>query len=142
MQNAKKGDKVKVHYTGKLDNGEIFDSSEGKEPLEFTLGENQVLQKFEETVEGMKVGESTNVSIPAADAYGSRQNDLIIKLPLNRLPESVKPEIGMKLKMQTKQGEIIVVTVMGIGENDITIDANHELADKDLHFQIELLKIL
>ena len=141
MQNAKKGDKVRVHYTGKLEDGEVFDSSEGKEPLEFTIGQNQVLKKFEDSVEGMNIGDKTEIFIPAAEAYGTRQEQLIVKLPKDRLPENLKPEIGMKLRMKTKDDQLVVVTIIDISDNDITLDANHELADKDLHFDIELVEI-
>ena len=86
MSNAKNGDKVRVHYTGKLESGEVFDSSEGRDPLEFTLGENQVLKKFEETVEGLKIGDSANIFIPAEEAYGVRHDHLVVKVPKDKLP--------------------------------------------------------
>lgn len=142
MSNAKTGDKVKVHYTGKLDDGNIFDSSEGREPLEFTVGQNQVLPKFEESVDGLAVGESVSVHIPAAEAYGVRQDNLVVKVPKGNLPENLAPEIGMKLQTQTPEGGVMVVKIAEIGEEDITIDANHELADKDLHFDIKLVEIV
>lgn len=142
MQNAKVGDKVRVHYTGKLENGDIFDSSQGKEPLEFTIGQNQVLIKFEDSIKGMTVGDKTKVFIPAEEAYGLKQDDLIVTIPIERIPDTVKPEPGMKLQMQTNEGQMIVVTVLEIGEKDIILDANHELADKDLHFDIELVEIV
>lgn len=141
MDNAKVGNKVKVHYKGKLDNGEVFDSSEGKNPLEFTIGENQVLKKFEDSVEGMKVGDSTSISIPAEEAYGKRQENLVVKVPKTNLPENLNPEIGMKLQTQTADGNVMVVKVVEVGEEDITIDANHELADENLNFDIELVDI-
>lgn len=142
MPNAKKGDKVKVHYTGKLENGDVFDTSKGKEPLEFTIGQNQVLKKFEDSVEGMQIGETANIHIPAEEAYGTKQNDLIVKIPSDRIPDTVNPEPGMKLQMQTQEGQTVVVTVVQIGDNEITLDANHELADKNLNFDIELIDIL
>lgn len=142
MANAKTGDKVKVHYTGKLEDGNIFDSSEGREPLEFTVGQNQVLPKFEESVDGLAVGESVSVHIPAAEAYGVRQDNLVVKVPKGNLPENLAPEIGMKLQTQTPEGGVMVVKIAEIGEEDITIDANHELADKDLHFDIKLVEIV
>lgn len=142
MQNAKNGDKVKVHYTGKLDNGQVFDSSEGKDPLEFTIGENQLLKKFEEAVDGLEVGESTKVVIPAEEAYGTRQEQLIAKVPKEKLPEGMEPEVGMKLQTQTPEGQVMVVNVTEVNEENITIDANHELADEDLHFDIKLVEIV
>ncbi len=141
MSNAKNGDKVRVHYTGKLESGEVFDSSEGRNPLEFTIGENQVLKKFEETVEGLKVGDSANVFIPAAEAYGVRHDHLVVQVPKDRLPETIEPEVGMKLQTQTADGPM-VVQITEVGESEVTIDANHELADKNLNFDIKLVEIL
>ena len=142
MQNAKKGDTVRVHYTGKLENGDIFDSSQGKDPLEFEIGKNQVLKKFEDSVEGMNIGDKAEIRIPAAEAYGNRNEELVVNIPTDRLPENLNPEVGMKLQMKTKDEQIVVVTILGITEDSLTVDANHELADKDLHFDIELVEIL
>lgn len=141
MSNAKNGDKVRVHYTGKLESGEVFDSSEGRDPLEFTLGENQVLKKFEETVEGLKIGDSANIFIPAEEAYGVRHDHLVVKVPKDKLPETIEPEVGMKLQTQTADGPM-VVQITEIGDAEVTIDANHELADKNLNFDIKLVEIL
>jgi FKBP-type peptidyl-prolyl cis-trans isomerase 2 len=141
MSNAKNGDKVRVHYTGKLESGEVFDSSEGRNPLEFTIGENQVLKKFEESVEGLKVGDSANIFIPAAEAYGVRHDHLVVQVPKDRLPETIEPEVGMKLQTQTADGPM-VVQITEVGESEVTIDANHELADKNLNFDIKLVEIL
>ena len=141
MSNAKNGDKVRVHYTGKLESGEVFDSSEGRNPLEFTLGENQVLKKFEETVEGLKIGESANIFIPAEEAYGIRHDHLVVKVPKENLPETIEPEVGMKLQTETAEGPM-VVQITEIGDSEVTIDANHELADKNLNFDIKLVEIL
>lgn len=142
MTNAKTGDRVKVHYTGKLNDGNIFDSSVGRDPLEFTIGENQVLPKFEDSVEGMEVGDKTKIQIPAEEAYGVRQENLVVQIPKQNLPSELTPEVGMRLQTQTKEGEVMIVKITDIGDNDITIDANHELADKDLHFEIELVEII
>jgi len=142
MSEAKIGNKVKVHYTGKLEDGNIFDSSNGRSPLEFTIGENQVLKKFEETVEGLSVGESANVHIPAEEAYGVRQEQLVVKIPKVNLPSNLTPEIGMKLQTQSPDSSVMVVKITEIGESEITIDANHELADKNLDFEIELVEII
>lgn len=142
MTNAKTGDRVKVHYTGKLNDGNIFDSSVGRDPLEFTIGENQVLPKFEDSVEGMEVGDKTKIQIPAEEAYGVRQENLVVQIPKQNLPPELTPEVGMRLQTQTKEGEVMIVKITDIGDNDITIDANHELADKDLHFEIELVEII
>ncbi len=142
MKTAKIGDAVKVHYTGKLNDDQIFDSSEGKNPLEFTIGQNQVLKKFEDSVEGLSIGEETKIFIPAAEAYGDRQENLIVKLPKDRLPETLTPEIGMRLQTQTADGNVMVVKITEIAYDDITIDANHELAGQDLHFDIKLVEIV
>lgn len=142
MTNAKTGDRVKVHYTGKLNDGNIFDSSVERDPLEFTIGENQVLPKFEDSVEGMEVGDKTKIQIPAEEAYGVRQENLVVQIPKQNLPSELTPEVGMRLQTQTKEGEVMIVKITDIGDNDITIDANHELADKDLHFEIELVEIM
>jgi peptidylprolyl isomerase len=142
MDCAKNGDKVKVHYTGKLEDGKIFDSSEGRDPLEFTIGQKQVLKKFEDSVDGLGIGESVTVNIPATEAYGVRQDNLVVQVPKINLPENLAPEIGMKLQTQTPDGEVMVVRIVEIGEDNITIDANHELADKDLQFEIKLVEIV
>lgn len=141
-KNAKIGDKVKVHYTGKLNDGNIFDSSKGKDPLEFTIGNQQVLKKFEDTVDGLKIGETANVHIPAIEAYGIRQDNLVAKVPNTNLPENMNPEIGMRLQTKTSEGEVLIVKVIDVGENEVTLDANHELADQDLNFEIELVDII
>jgi len=142
MPNAKVGDKVKVHYKGKLEDGTVFDSSEGRNPLEFTIGENQVLKKFEESVVGLAAGDTTDVFIPAPEAYGVRNDQLVVKVPKTSLPPELKPEIGMKLQSQTPEGGVMVVKVVEINDEDITIDANHDLADKDLNFNIQLVEIV
>lgn len=141
MQKAKKGDTVSVHYTGTLKDESIFDTSEGRDPLTFKIGEGKLLPKFEDAVVGLSIGESTNTSIPAAEGYGLRQDDLVAQIPLQDLPNDLTPQKGMKLQMQTQEGRSLLVTVTEITDKDITIDANHELAGKDLNFQIELIKI-
>lgn len=141
-ENAKVGDKVKVHYTGKLTDGTKFDSSEGRDPLEFTIGQQQVLKKFEDSVDGLGVGESVNIDIPAAEAYGVRQDNLVVKVPKTNLPPELSPEVGMKLQSQTPEGGVMVVKIVEVEEETITIDANHELADKDLNFDIKLVEII
>ena len=140
-ENAKVGDKVKVHYTGKLTDGTTFDSSEGRDPLEFTVGQQQVLKKFEESVDGLAIGESVSIDIPAEEAYGVKQDQLIVKVPKNNLPPELSPEIGMKLQSQTPEGGVMVVKIVEVEEETITIDANHELADQDLNFEIKLVEI-
>lgn len=141
MSVAKKGDKVKVHYTGTLQDGSVFDSSEGRTPLEFTIGGGQILPKFEEAVTGLKVGDETSVDIDAANAYGLVRDDLIIEVEKSKLPPDMECQIGQKLQMQQNNGQHIVVTVTQISDETVTLDANHELAGKDLNFKISLVEI-
>jgi len=139
---AKNGDVVRVHYTGTLGDGTVFDTSIEREPLEFTLGGGQVIPGFEQAVIGMKVGESKKVTIPAEEAYGPRHDDLIMVMERERLPEGSDPMVGQQFQMMREDGEIIVVTVVEVSETMITIDANHPLAGKDLTFEIELVEIV
>ncbi|MCK5739607.1 FKBP-type peptidyl-prolyl cis-trans isomerase, partial [bacterium] len=134
MANVKAGNTVKVHYTGSLDNGETFDSSVGREPLEFTLGEGKLLKKFEAAVDGMAVGDKVKINIPAAEGYGLRQKEMIQDINRDQVPPDLEPKVGMQLQMQTEQGYPVVVTVTAISETTLTLDANHRLADEDLNF--------
>ena len=136
------GDTVKVHYTGRLGNGTIFDSSVEREPLQFTLGQGQVIRGFEQAVLGMTVGESKTVVIPADEAYGAYRDELVIVEDRSNLPPGWEPEIGDQLPLTQPDGRVIWVTVIEITESTITIDANHHLAGKDLVFDIELVEIL
>jgi peptidylprolyl isomerase len=140
MTEAKRGDNVKVHYTGKLADGTVFDSSEGGDPLEFAVGSGQVIQGFEEGVLGMKVGESKVVEIPVAKAYGQRNEEMVIQTPIEQVPPDLHPELGMRLEMGGANGEILRVVVMEITDTHITLDANPPLAGKDLTFEIELVE--
>ncbi|MGK9476910.1 FKBP-type peptidyl-prolyl cis-trans isomerase [Melioribacter sp. OK-6-Me] len=141
MSIAKTGDKVKVHYTGTLNDGTQFDSSFGNEPLEFTIGEGALLGKFEEAVVGLEPGQTVDINIPADEAYGQRREDLIIKVNNSNLPPNLNPEVGMKLHMQTDDNQIIPLTIVDVLEDGIVVDANHELAGQDLNFHIELVSI-
>lgn len=138
---AETGDTVKVHYTGRLQDGTVFDRSVGSEPLEFTLGQRQMIPGFEQAVIGMKVGESKTVTIPVDEAYGSRRDDMIVKTERSELLESIDPQIGMQLQMTQSGGSIIIVTIIDVSETTITIDANHALAGHDLIFDIKLAEI-
>ena len=140
MTATKKGDNVKVHYTGKLADGTVFDSSKGGEPLAFALGSGQVIQGFEEGVVGMQVGESKVLNIPVDKAYGQRNDDLVIQAPLEQVPPDLKPELGMRLEMGGANGEILRVVVTEITDTHITLDANPPLAGKDLTFEVELVE--
>jgi peptidylprolyl isomerase len=138
---ARNGDTVQVHYTGKLADGTVFDSSVGREPLEFTLGAGQVIPGFEKAVLGMKVGEKKTVTIPADEAYGPRRDELAAEVPREKLPSGTTPAVGQQLLMREPDGSEIVVTITEISDDTVTIDANHPLAGKDLTFEIELVKI-
>lgn len=140
MSKVKDGDTVKVHYTGTLKNGEVFDSSKDKEPLEFTLGEGQLIPGFEKAVVGMAIGDSANIDIPSDEAYGAEREDLIINVPKDQLPEDITPQVGMQLQVNQENGQPIPVRIKEVGETELTLDANHPLAGQDLNFEIELVE--
>jgi peptidylprolyl isomerase len=142
MQQVKSGDKVKVHYHGKLRNGETFDSSQGREPLEFTVGGGQVIKGFDQGVMGMQVGDKRTVEIDVIDAYGEKNDDMIIEFPLTQFPPDMKPEAGMQLMMNNGQGQQFPVVVREVKEESVLLDANHPLAGEDLIFDIELVEIV
>lgn len=139
MTEAKRGDNVKVHYTGKLADGTVFDSSEGREPLEFAVGSGQVIQGFDEAVVGMNVGEKKEVLIPVDKAYGEKNAEMVIQAPIEQVPPDLNPEVGMQLEMGGANGELLRVVVVEITDTHITLDANPPLAGKDLNFSIELV---
>ena len=141
MTEAQRGDSVRVHYTGRLDDGTIFDSSAGKEPLQFTIGSGQVIAGFDEAVLGMTPGQSKVVLIPVDKAYGARNEEMVITAPLTHVPPDLNPELGMRLEMGGANGELIRVVVTEISDSHITLDANPPLAGKDLTFEIELVEI-
>ena len=144
MSTVKDGDTVRVHYTGKLNDGTVFDTSRGedRDPLEFTLGQGQLIPGFEKAVTGLDEGESTTVTIPTDEAYGERRDDLELEVAKNELPDNVEPEVGMQLQMQQQEsGQAIPVQVTKVEEDKVTLDANHPLAGKDLTFDIELLEV-
>lgn len=141
MASATKGDTVRIHYTGRLSDGTVFDSSEGRDPLEFEVGSGQVIPGFDNTVEGMEAGEEKTVTIPAAEAYGPRQDELVLDIPKAQLPDDMAPAVGQQLMMQTADGQSFPVVVEGVGEDGISVDANHPLAGKDLTFDIELVEV-
>lgn len=142
MSKVKEGDKVKVHYTGTLEDGSVFDSSRDREPLEFTLGEGQLIPGFEKAVVGMEEGDSTSVDIPSDEAYGERREDLEIEVNKEELPEEVDPQLGVQLQVkQNDSGRAIPVQITKVTDDTVTLDANHPLAGKDLKFDIELIEI-
>lgn len=141
MQVAKKGDQVKVHYTGKLTDGTVFDSSEGRAPLEFEVGAGMMIKGFDAAVDGMGVGAKVTAEIPAAEAYGEAREDMIIDIPRTNLPPDMNPEVGQQLAMSQPDGQQVPVKVKEVREDVVVIDANHDLAGKDLVFDIELVEI-
>lgn len=142
MQQAKKGDKVKVHYHGKLDSGETFDKSEGREPLEFEIGSGMVIPGFDNGVTGMAVGDKKTINIPFDQAYGPRNPDMIIEMPKDRFPKDMEIEVGMPLAMSDGQGQQFQVVIVEIKDDVVILDANHPLAGQDLTFDLELVEII
>ena len=135
------GQKVKIHYTGTLDDGSQFDSSAGRDPLEFEMGAGMVIPGFEKGVADRTVGEKKTIHIPAAEAYGEKREDLVMNFEKAQLPEDLTPEIGMMLQMQGPEGQPVPVTITAVEEAHITIDANHKLAGEALNFELELVSV-
>jgi len=142
MAQVKTGDVVRVHYTGKLVTGETFDSSESREPLEFTVGAGMMIKGFDAAMPGMAIGEKKTVNIPAADAYGEKDPTAIIEFPKENVPEDMKLEPGMQLTLSNQEGQPFPVVVVEVKEEVIVLDANHFLAGQELIFDIELVEIL
>ncbi len=142
MQQVKNGDKVRVHYTGKLTNGNEFDSSVNREPLEFTVGAGQMIKGFDAAMPGMAVGDKKTVNIPAADAYGERSDEAIIEFPKENVPPDMKLEAGMQLTLSNQYGQPVPVIVVEVKDDVVILDANHFLAGQELVFDIELVEIL
>ena len=141
MSKAKSGDTVRVHYTGKLEDGTQFDSSAGGDPLEFSLGEGNVIPGFENAVEGMEIGESKSVTIEAEQAYGPRHEQLVQDVPREQLPNDMQPAVGMQLQAQGEDGRTMRLVVTAVEDEAITVDGNHPLAGQSLNFDIELVSI-
>ncbi|KRT55611.1 FKBP-type peptidyl-prolyl cis-trans isomerase [endosymbiont of Ridgeia piscesae] len=141
MSQAQNGDSVKIHYTGTLDDGTQFDSSEGQEPLEFQIGSGMVIPGFDSAVSGMSIGEKKSVRIPAEEAYGERDDELVHNVPRNALPDDMEVEVGMPLQAQSPDGQVVQMTVVEMDDSSIRVDANHPLAGQALTFAIELVSI-
>jgi FKBP-type peptidyl-prolyl cis-trans isomerase 2 len=140
-QQAKKGDKVKVHYHGRLIDGTTFDSSQGRPPLEFEVGSGMVIKGFDDGVTGMSVGDKKTISIPVKEAYGPRQEEMVMEFPITNFPPDIKPEVGMTLNMHTENGQELPVVITAVTEEVVTLDANHPLAGQELVFDIELVDV-
>lgn len=141
MQQAKSGDTVKVHYHGRLTDGSTFDSSSGREPLEFEVGSGQVIRGFDVGVSGMSVGEKKTIQIPVEDAYGHKDENMMVEFPKSNFPKDLNPEIGMSLNMTDNSGQVIPVVIAEVNDDSVILDANHPLAGQDLIFDIELVEI-
>ena len=141
MQQVKTGDQVKVHYTGKLTNGEQFDSSVGREPLEFTVGAGQMIKGFDDAMPGMTVGEKKTINIAPEDAYGERSEEAIIEFSKENVPADMVLEPGMPLTLSNQEGQPVPVIVVEVKDDVIILDANHFLAGQELVFDVELVEI-
>lgn len=142
MTQAKSGDTVRIHYTGTLADGTQFDSSAGRDPLEFALGGGQVIPGFDSAVDGMSVGESKTVTIEPDQAYGERHDQLVQSVPRSALPDDMEPAVGMHLQSQSPEGQIMDLVVIEVDDETITVDANHPLSGHALTFDIELVEIV
>lgn len=141
MPQAKQGDTVKVHYTGKLDDGTVFDSSQERDPLEFTIGTGTIIPGFEQAVIGMAPGESKTEVIPTDRAYGPYLEEMVLQVERQQLPTDIDPEVGQQLQLQHPTGEVIPVVITDVSSSTVTLDANHPLAGEDLTFDIQLVAI-
>ena len=139
MAEIKQGDSVAVHYTGRLEDGTVFDSSEGREPLNFTVGSGQVIEGFEQAVVGLDVGDSTTQKIPAAQAYGERNDSMVVEVPKDQI--GGEPEVGQQLQIHLEGGQVIPAVIVDVADSNVTIDANHPLAGKTLVFDIEVVSV-
>ena len=142
MADVKKGDKVSVNYTGKLDNEVVFDSTENRDPLLFTVGNGDLIPQFEEAVIGMKPGDSKQIHITSENAYGEYSEEYVFEVPKSEFPKEIPMEEGTPLQMQQQDGRVIMVKIKSVEEEKVTIDANHPLAGQNLTFDITLVDIL
>ena len=142
MAQAKQGDTVKVHYTGKFEDGTVFDTSIDREPLEFTIGEGQLIPGFEKAVVGMEPGQARTTEVPAEEAYGPYNEDMLLVVEKDQFPTDVDPQVDQQLQVRQADGSTFVVRVTDVSDSEVTLDANHPLAGEDLTFEIELLEIV
>ena len=141
MSQVKKGDTVRIHYTGTLDDGSVFDSSDGRDPLEFTFGEGQVIPGLESGMDGMSVGDKREIKAPADQAYGPVHEEARQSVPRTELPEEIPMELGTQVHAQNQEGQVMTLTIHEITETHVVLDANHPLAGKDLTFAVELVSL-
>ncbi len=141
MQQVKQGDTVNVHYHGRLTDGSTFDSSEGREPLKFVAGQGQVIKGFDDAVMDMQTGDKKTINIPVMDAYGPRNDDMVMEYPISEFPADMNPQVGMELQMGDNSGNVFPVVIVAINGDMVMLDANHPLAGHDLTFDIELVSI-
>ena len=141
MQQVKNGDTIKIHYKGRLADGTVFDSSEGRAPLEFEVGGGMVIPGFDAGVKDMSIGDKKTIHIPAAEAYGEKQDHLVMEFPKDQFPPDLNPEVGVQLSMSSNTGQVIPVIITEVKDDSVLLDANHQLAGKDLIFDLELVEI-
>ncbi|SFE54996.1 FKBP-type peptidyl-prolyl cis-trans isomerase [Roseivivax sediminis] len=141
MTEVKAGDTVLIHYTGTLTDGSTFDSSEGRDPLEFTVGSGQIIPGLDKALPGMTVGDKKSVEVPADEAYGARNPEALQAVPRTEIPDDIPLDLGTQLQVQTPNGETVPVVVSNVTESEVMLDANHPLAGHDLNFNIELVEI-
>ncbi|ALG89443.1 MAG: peptidylprolyl isomerase [Confluentimicrobium sp.] len=141
MTQVKAGDKVRIHYTGTLADGTTFDSSQGRDPLEFTVGAGEIIPGLDKAIPGMAAGDTKTVEIPCSEAYGDHNPDARQSVPRAQVPADIPLELGTQLQLQTPQGQVMPVVVAEVTEQEVVLDANHPLAGKDLTFAIELVEI-
>jgi peptidylprolyl isomerase len=142
MAQAGTGDTVRVHYTGTLDDGTVFDTSSGREPLEFTIGSGQVIPGFDRVVDGMNPGDAETVKIPAEEAYGPHREEMMLEVDRAQVPAELNPQVGERLEIKQQNGQSVPVTVTAVTETLVTLDGNHPLAGQALTFEIELVEIV
>ena len=141
MTQVKPGDTAYIHYTGTLDDGTTFDSSQGRDPLVFEVGSGQIIPGLDAAIPGMEVGDKKTVNVPCDEAYGPVNPSMRQEVPRSEIPENIPTDIGTRLQMQTQSGQPVPVTIVAADENAVTLDANHPLAGQDLTFDIELVSI-
>jgi peptidylprolyl isomerase len=142
MSKAKNGDTVRVHYTGKLENGRVVETSKNNDPLQFKIGDGEVILGLEEAVVGMEEGEEKTAKISSSKGYGPHKKEMVAKVEKSRFPDHINPEIGQRLKVVQPDGTATRVTVTDVSESKVTLDANHPLAGKDLVFDIRLIEVV